>query len=310
MKTARIAGTGLCLLLLVPAVGFAWGEDGHRIIAGIADVHLMPQARDAVRYFLGDDSLADVSTWADEIRSIPAYRWADVLHYVNLPPGTDAFDMQRDCPREGCVVSAVFRYEDVLRRRHAETALRIEALKLVVHFVGDIHQPLHVSRTGDRGGNDIRVTFFGEPMNLHEVWDTALIARTGRTREDYTRELLVRLESDDTLRREAERMDPAAWATESHRLALAYAYAVPEGGRLDQAYFERSIPIVDHQLAVAGLRLAAVLNAVFEEETFPRASRRTHSRPTSRPSSQPTSQHGAGSGESRNQNSGGTTKLE
>ena len=256
--------TALALLaILIPATSFGWGRDGHRIIGHIAEQFLTPNARAAVRDLLGDASLAEVSTWADEVRGTPAYRWTAPMHYVNSPPGSDGYDQQRDCADGCCVVGAIEHYADVLRDRQAPRPDRIEALKMLVHFVGDVHQPLHAGYGVDRGGNDVKVFFFGDNTNLHSLWDSGLIRRTQKNWSEYAAELHKR---ESSKRRTAVNLDPAVWAAESFKLAEGNAYAIPGDGELGQDYFEKNIPVVEQQLAIAGVRLAEMLNAIFDED--------------------------------------------
>ena len=130
---------------------FGWGRDGHRIVGEIATHHLPPEAKAGVLALLGDHTLIDVGSWADEVRSQSAYRWSAPLHYANVEPGNEEFNLERDCPEKGCVVSAIIKYTKVRGDRDAGTADRTEALKFLVHFVEDIHQPMHVSHARDRG---------------------------------------------------------------------------------------------------------------------------------------------------------------
>ena len=266
MKTHVIPKTlMLCLLVASPCLG--WGPEGHRIASSIATHHLTPEAQAAVTQLLGGQSLADVSTWADEIRSDSSYRWASPLHYSNVEPGADAFDLQRDCPEQGCVVSAIIKYTDVLRSQDASREARTEALKFLVHFVQDVHQPLHVSRARDRGGNDIKVEFFHDRTNLHRVWDSGLIRRTKKPWLACATELQQAITPEQVAQWKST--DPVEWATESYKLALSHAYAIPENGQIGQAYLERCLPVVNERLAMAGVRLATLLNEIFAEETKP-----------------------------------------
>jgi len=201
-----------------------WGRDGHRIIGTIATHYLTPEAKAAVTTFLGDQSLADVSTWADEIKSNRAYDWARPLHYANVQPGADGFNLKRDCPKEGCVVSAIIKYAKVLRSQDASPAERTEALKFLIHFVQDIHQPLHVSRARDKGGNDIKVEFFHDRTNLHRLWDSGLIRRTKKPWSAYAAELQQGITPEQLAKWKST--DPVEWATESYRLTLSHAYGV------------------------------------------------------------------------------------
>lgn len=259
-STFAPAATAL-LLAAVPC--FGWGRDGHRVIGYVAAVHLSADARAYVEGLLGSESLAEASNWADEIRGDSSYDWAKPLHYVNLPPGDSVYEMRRDCTDGRCVVEAINRYAAVLRGGTASGAEQVEALKFLAHFVGDVHQPLHVAYERDRGGNSINVVFFGERMNLHRLWDTGLLVRSmaGGTPEAYAQRLnagLTDVHRDDLM----SELDPAAWANESFAITRDDVYVMPPDRRLDDEYFGRSIGVVDRRLADAGVRLAAILNDI------------------------------------------------
>ena len=245
----------------VPAA-LAWGTDGHRIVAQIAAEMLTPAARARVQALLGNETLPDVANWADRIRSESEYRWSAPLHYVNLPPGATAYDPQRDCPRGACVVAAIERFAAVLRSPESPREKQREALLFLVHFVGDIHQPLHVSHARDKGGNDVAVDFFGNRTNLHTVWDSMMIRRAGKRWSVYARDLLLAVTPQQRAEWAAQ-LDPAVWAMESFRLAESNGYAVPKDGVIDDAYFQKNLPVIDTQLTKGGVRLGALLNAIF-----------------------------------------------
>lgn len=277
----RFQITFLLILAGIPAACFGWGADGHKIAARIAEHQLTPQAAAAIKSLLSPESLADVASWADEIRDDPKYDWLEPLHYVNIAPGAQGFDAKRDCPKGKCVVAAIQKYAKVLRDPQASRSDKIEALKLVVHFVGDVHQPLHVALAHDKGGNDIRVEFFTNPTNLHRVWDTSIIRRAldGRGWSIYAREIESRVKQEQ--RREwLKTTDPGAWATESWKLAQSNAYVIPQDGRLGSEYFDRNRPVIDQRLAMAGIRLGAMLNSIFANEAddldVPRTFRTVH----------------------------------
>ena len=255
----------LLVLCLDVAPCMAWGVAGHRITADIARRHLTPAAARRVHELLGDVSLVDSSTWADEVRRDPAYRWSAPLHYTNIQPGADRFDMQRDCAPRGCVVSAIHRYADLLSNRLVSDRVRSEALKFLVHFVGDIHQPLHVGRARDRGGNDIRVSFFHNHTNLHRVWDSGMIRRVHKNWRAAAAEIDRHITTAQTI--DWTCTGPETWATESHGLAYAFAYAIPDNAELGQDYVDRCMPVVDRQLAKSGIRLAHMLNTIFADQT-------------------------------------------
>ncbi len=250
----------LCAIL-IPSVCFAWGRDGHRITGFIAAKYLTPQAAAAVKDLLGEQTLADVSTWPDEIRR--ERRQTAPWHYANPAPDSDRFNLERDCPEEGCVVSAIIKFSHVLRDKTASRKDRIEALKFVVHFVGDVHQPLHLGYARDKGGNDIKVTFFENNTNLHSLWDSGMIRRTKKSWSEYATELAANITLQEQIL--YGRLDPVVWATESHKLAVSNAYAVPKDGRIGQDYLDKNIRVVNNRLSVAGVRLALLLNVIFDE---------------------------------------------
>ena len=233
-----------------------WWDLGHRIVARLADPLLTAHAREAVRDILGGQSLADAAVWADNIRQ---YRHdADRLHYVNIPLADTVYDPARHCPHGQCIIAAIERDRGVLADSTASPAERAEALRFLIHFMGDLHQPLHVADDGDRGGNEREVSFLGRPTNLHKVWDGELVEAFGLTPDAYVAYLQQRIESLDL--RELGRGTVADWAMEVHRAGVNHAYRLPRDGRLGPAYVNANRPVIDHALIAAGARLALVLN--------------------------------------------------
>lgn len=248
-----------------PRPVFAWGYDGHRIIAEIAEQFLEPQTVQRVRELLALENvatLADVSTWADEIRTQrpETAPW----HYVNIPISASTidvgYDVARDCPHNDCVVAKIEYFEGVLADGQAAERQRLEALKFLVHFVGDIHQPLHVSNNSDRGGNGVAVTFRGNLTNLHAVWDTGILT-PALPADARTYALTLAREITPDKRESWSRGGPAAWANEGYEIAARVIYGkLPHGGVLPDSYEAEALPIVNEQLERAGVRLAMVLN--------------------------------------------------
>jgi hypothetical protein len=259
------------LILWLPIPSFAWGPEGHQVVGDIARAHLTNTARQRIRELLGSDDLASISTWADEVRNDrpETYGW----HFVDIPWGAEGFSESRDCYRpddkhpeskqdhHNCVVDRIEIFQAVLSDRNASTPDRVEALKFLVHFVGDVHQPLHAIGEA-RGGNDIKVVEFGSPecgtrpCNLHFVWDIGLIDHTGRAESAYVahEESLI---SQRKLQKTAHDT-PEDWANESFH--LAHEVWLNDGGQADEAYYKKNIEVVDETLALAGLRLARLLN--------------------------------------------------
>jgi len=251
-----VVASGVCML--------GWGRDGHRVTADVATRLLTARTREALKEWLKDESLADASTWADEVRDEREYAGSAPLHYVNIPPG-ETYDESRDCAKGECVVAAIRKYADVLRDPKAGREAKVEALKFLVHFVGDVHQPLHAGYAKDRGGNDIVVEYQHNRTNLHAFWDTALVRQARREHKDYVEHVFTRI--DEAKRKRWASVDPAVWAMESFKLAESNAYAVPNDGELTDAYVEEGVRIVDERLAAAGFRLAELLNSIFDPES-------------------------------------------
>lgn len=246
----------LAVLLLVPAFApnaSAWGPLGHRAVGRVAERHLTPAAARAVAEILGPEQLAYVGTWADEIRSEPEWAKADAWHWVTIPDG-QTYDSAQKNPN-GDVLEAIARFEKVLADRSTTGRERAQALKWLSHLVADIHQPLHVGRGDDHGGNDVLVLWFGEPTNLHTVWDSKIIERQELSFSELA-EMLDRPTAEQL--REWQAGGPADWAVESQRLR-DQCYAIGDR-RLSFRYVHDHWPLVEQRLEQAGVRLAGELN--------------------------------------------------
>jgi len=247
----------------------AWGREGHRAVGIIAQQRLSDSARKGCRRLLGPMfSLAEVSTWADEIKRERGFTrpW----HYVNIPISRDKYVPRVDCPDGNCIVARLPEFIRQINDPRLSETKRKEALMFVVHLVGDLHQPLHCGDRGDRGGNDVRIANPrpAAAVNLHRVWDFGAFERAHLTAEDLAaagrRSLAARpiyLPKRLRYRRQVRQ-----WAMESHDLARDQAYrGVPAGRpfRLDDSYHRRVLAISGRQIGLAGARLAAILNQVF-----------------------------------------------
>src|SRR4051812_5054881 len=163
----------------------AWGSEGHEVVAQIGETSLSPNTRSQVKELLGTQasSLADVANWADQVR--PSRPETAPWHYVDIPVESSGYDAQRDCRNDDCVVAQITLKVMQIGDLSLLPAVRLEALKWVVHLVGDVHQPLHCADNGDRGGNEIAVTFEGHRKKLHSIWDTGIIDAAADDRGDY-----------------------------------------------------------------------------------------------------------------------------
>lgn len=260
----RRAATAFVISLLMASNALGWGQEGHRVVATIAEAHLTPKAREKVQEILGvDGSLAEVSTWVDEVR--PSRPQTAPWHYIDIPLNASAIDLARDCPDGDCVTAAISRFQVVLRDASSTPSAKNEALKFIVHFVADLHQPLHCEDNNDKGGNGLQVTFFDENANLHSVWDTLLIERINPDAVDYAAKLNATIKDSDIAAWEQGLVED--WALESHTVAQKVAYGMlPPRPKPDLGtdYFQTAAPAVGLQLQRAGIRLAYILNQAFQ----------------------------------------------
>lgn len=242
-----------------PADGAAvrWGQVGHRIIARVVAARLSPDAAREVKRLLDGASLAEIASWADDVRrDRPA---TGPWHYVNIPVTETRYDAAKYCKDGDCVVGALERQIALLGDRTRPKAERAEALKWVVHLVGDLHQPLHAGDRGDRGGNDVRLTYDAKQGNLHALWDTGLLLATGDDEETYVRRITGILARRGDLRTVAAGT-PVDWAMESHDVARDVVYPfLPQSLELDGRYLGLVRPAMDDRLLRAAVRLGAVL---------------------------------------------------
>jgi hypothetical protein len=254
----------LVLLLAVLSAGpaAAWGPNGHRAVGQVADNHLTPEARAALEELMGHESLARGGTWADDIRSDPAWDRASTWHYISIDDHETLETTERN-PR-GDVLEAMERFEAVLRNPEASREDRVIAVRFLTHFVGDVHQPLHVGRRDDRGGNEIVVLWHGEATNLHSVWDHHMIERHGLS---FTE--LVRFIDHPTPEKVAE------WQSTGYRDWVAESFALRNqvydigDRRLGYEYSYANFPTVERRILQAGVRLAGLLNSVFSSSPEP-----------------------------------------
>ncbi|WHZ20425.1 MAG: Endonuclease [Rhodanobacteraceae bacterium] len=237
---------------------FAWGPLGHRIVARLAEAQLTPQARAEAQALLalrGARHLSDIAVWADDLRDTdPAlFQHTKRLHFVNFHSRDCAYDPPRDCRNGECVVAAIDQYSAILANRANPPEERAEALAFVVHFVADIHQPLHADYRHDAGGNDFQVRWWNRGTNLHRVWDSLMLDSTHLSAARFADQLAAqpaRIATGGT---------PAQWAEESCRIDRDDG-VYPRSRFIDDAYVQRELPIAEQRLRQAGARLAELLN--------------------------------------------------
>lgn len=257
-------------LALVSTHAFGWGSQGHRITAEIARRHLSPTAQKKIAELLGPDSLPRVSNWADEIRSDTSWDWVKAWHFVSIPDGSDYGHSEKSA--EGDLITAIARNEATIRNKGASKTERIQALKFLIHFIGDLHQPLHVGRKEDMGGNTVKVKYFGSNSNLHVVWDSSMIDTEKLSYTEYAA-FLDHASAADVA--QWSKGTPEDWTKDSMDVrASLYELPPPQPPRGDAEpdtlpaisyeYQSRQIKTVEKMLLKGGIRLAARLNALFK----------------------------------------------
>lgn len=257
----------LIVLLFVPCIAFGWGNQGHRVTAAFAEQQLSAAARNAAMAILGTPHLSDVAVDPDKWKANPGeFRNAE-WHFVDTPLGK-SYDAARDCPFSDCVVDRIQQSASIVKSER-NAPRRKEALIYLIHFVGDVHQPLHCE-TGflpggqpDRGGNLIPVTLNGEHLNhkddkndnLHFLWDVTLIENLGLSDSAYVKRLTNLAKSLDAVKE--SKGTAADWAREAHQ--IAEGVQVKSGTNLGADYVKENTPKVDRQLLRGGLRLARLI---------------------------------------------------
>ncbi|MFL2546938.1 MAG: S1/P1 nuclease [Candidatus Rariloculaceae bacterium] len=236
----------------------AFGAEGHRIGGLVAEMSLCAQARTEVDSLAGEESLADIGIWADRIRGLPRWEHTGPWHYMNIPDGMSLSEYQT--PSGGDILWAI----DFFRQRLADLSeppdSRGEALKFFIHFIVDLHQPLHVGRETDRGGTLTEIHLGEDTISLHRFWDTDAIPNNGLPAERYAASISALAATPAA---EEVPGDPVDWARESQLLRNAVYAFDTISGRIDARYRERAGEIVQDRLVKAGIRLAAELNDVF-----------------------------------------------
>ena len=318
LRATIFLGLPLLAILNLPAPALAWGCQGHQVIALLAEKHLTPHALAMANQILaadpidpnlsryckegGIDAMADASTWADDVRPLRPHTAS--WHYVDIPLGTTRREVEKFCdPKEGCVTRAIADELAVLRSAEADAQKRSDALRFLIHFVGDLHQPLHAVSNNDQGGNCVPVTFFDlKPQlrnpqtesyapNLHGVWDVNILARAtvGKTVDQVASDLDQAFQGKIAhWKREKRNID--GWAWESHQAGVKTAYGklsarIPVEApqeikscaddnhvstrrlkldeRIEGPYQDRVAPIVRQQVAKAAAHLALILNQLW-----------------------------------------------
>ncbi|XP_024517683.1 endonuclease 1 [Selaginella moellendorffii] len=269
------------LLAAFSAEVAGWGDIGHIVTCTIAQSLFKAPTQSAVTNLLSVTSLnfSHACLWPDQVKRSYAYSWSAPLHFADTPDNVCGFDDERDCHYFGaknvCITAAIYNYTSQLEHQHNVTYNLTEALMFLAHFLGDIHQPMHLGFLGDLGGNTILLTWYNRSSNLHRVWDSDII---NKALERFYAGSIASMEHDIKKNITAEEAAkwghcpgeeftcPVRYAKESIKFACASGYKdAPQNSTLADAYFETRWPIVKLLLARAGVRLANTLNKVLDK---------------------------------------------
>ncbi len=236
-----------------------WSKTGHRTIGEVAQSNLSRKTRKAIDKLLNGQRLAQVSTFGDDIKADRDFKEFNPWHYVNFPHDKKYTD---GVPSEqGDLVIGIQKCIAVVKDKHSSNADRVFYLKLLVHLIGDLHQPMHVGRKEDKGGNDIQLLWFNNGTNLHKVWDANMINGHGMSYTELA-ESLPKLNKKQ--KKKIQEGDVYDWVEESQELANKIYGSVEMGEKLYFRYSYVWWATVEKQLQKGGLRLAKVLNEIFE----------------------------------------------
>lgn len=249
----------------VSGQALAWGQTGHRVTGAIAEHYLSSEAKSAIEKLIGNESLAQASTYPDEQRSNPSTFWrktASPWHYVTVPKGEEYG--HQHAPKQGDAMTALKQFSETLRDPEASKEDKQLALRFVVHIVGDLHQPLHAGNGTDRGGNDVKLEFFWEDSNLHRVWDSGMIDKQQLSYTEWTNWLTKAISKEEF--NAWQETNPNVWIKESTELRDQIYPKKPSGDdeiKINWQYAYDHTPQVKLRLSQAGVRLAAYLNDLF-----------------------------------------------
>jgi hypothetical protein len=252
-----------CAVVICTMALVSWGEKGHEAVAQIAENHVTNKTKLAIKHLLGSENLADISNYADEIRADRAYKFTGSWHYVNVSAGYnfEQFSNTIRNMREDNVYKMILSCEQDLKDPNKSTTAKAFALKILVHLVGDLHQPMHISHAEDRGGNDIAVKFNGFDDNLHGLWDYALI---DHEKLSYKKMAIAYDDANPATIKKWQTDGLMVWLWESYQISEILYKEAQKDPNFGEAYYQSHLAVLHKRIEKAGIRLAGILNAIFD----------------------------------------------
>ncbi|WP_428328217.1 S1/P1 nuclease [Mucilaginibacter sp.] len=249
-------------IIYAPLQSMAWGTQGHRICGQIAESYLSPKARLAIKEILGNESIAMTSNWADFIKSDPNYSYLYSWHFIDFDKAYTYPEMQTYLEQDTKVdayTKMLFLIAE-LKKKDLTKENQLLYLRMLIHIIEDVHQPMHTAHTDDKGGNDFKVNWFSTPTNLHSVWDSQLIDFQQLSYTEYATAINHTTWSQ---RNEWQKAPISKWLFESNQIAEKLYTEIKPGDTLNYKYNFSHIEIVNQQMLKAGVRLAGILNQIF-----------------------------------------------
>lgn len=246
----------------MPFQSIAWGLLGHRIIGEIADMHLSAKTRTSIKNILGNETIAMASNWADFIKSDSNLKYLEPWHYINFDSGLTYNQMHNFLKSDTAVdaYSKITFLTNELKKKNLLQDKKIFYLKLLIHIVGDIHQPLHTSAKGDRGGNEIKVSWFNQTTNLHSVWDTYLVELQDLSYTEYVKAINYVTPAQKSI---WQKQPLAKWIYDSYKISDTLRLEIKPNQKLGYDYNYKYLKILNEQLLKGGMHLAGLLNEIF-----------------------------------------------
>lgn len=250
--------------LSLPFASMAWGTLGHRIVGEVASHHLSPKTKLAVKNILGDESMALASNWADFVKSDTSFKYLNSWHYIDFDDTTLTATSMASKLKTDTATDAYVKLNFIiaqLKNKSLSKEKQLMYLRLLIHIVGDIHQPLHTGHAEDKGGNSIKVSWFNQPTNLHAVWDDKMIDNQQLSYTEYT----AAIDHATPNQQKTWQGQPlTTWIFQSYQLANSvYAEIKQPDQKLSYRYSYDHIASLNEQLLKGGIRLAGLLNEIF-----------------------------------------------
>ena len=246
------------VFIAISASLISWGYKGHRAVATIAQKHLSPMVAHLVTEYLKGESMGQVSTWADEHKNPTTGKW----HFLNLPLGLnhDQFVTSVNNAGKNNIYHVILKEEAILKDKESTPDQKSNALKYLIHLVGDAHQPMHVSRAEDKGGNTMQVRFNDVGTNLHSLWDSKLLDYEGLSEGEIAKKYD---RANKSQIKKWQLSTPMDWLWESYQIGSELYADVRPGQKLNDGYYKRYMPVIHCRITQAGIRLAGELNKIF-----------------------------------------------